>query len=447
MQTLTKENLTYFPATERQKASWKEYMDSGRTRVMNISDLADFDKPDIASLDQAVHALLVRHESLRTCFRMLAGKLMQCIYEPETIDLKIEKLDYSKDLFSNYKVKHAIHQVHKTPFNLEEGPQIRFCLIHLGKGKYKLATAINHIISDAASLQVLREDFLSYYFAFAKREIVELKPLDYQLKDFAEWEQKLLQSQEGKDNLAYWNQELAEESLQDFQLIDTWNQKPLFSSLRNKHGGEYLSFIDESLMKKIHSLTWKLKTSKLCFFYAGLFILLYYLSGEKNHLVIAPISLRNTQSLRKLVGYMNTDIFLKLKIHENSSFEELIKSISEKYFQALEHRHYPMDTVLDKAHKYSSAVLNELPASHSGIQNFRPRFATKNIGKPAKFPLFIMLTEYKNGIQLNTVFNSQIIPHGVIKYVMHSYIKLLDHLAEHPQAKVASLSRLISKRK
>lgn len=439
MLTLTKHDAVYYPATERQKASWKEYIDSGRKLIMNISDLSDFHNPDIVSLDKTVRALLHRHESLRTCFRLKEGKLMQYIYPPNEVELKITQVDCSKNLFSKIKSKRVIRKVQDAPFNLEEGPQIRFCLIHLGNQQFKLATSMNHIISDAASLKVLKDDFIYFYTAFAKEAAVALKPLEFQLKDFAQWEQELLQSPAGKGNLAYWEKELDERGLQKFQLVDSWKKTSPFSSFGTKNGGEYLCFLDESMLEKIQTLSWKTKTSKGSVLYAALFMLLYTLSGEKDQLIISPISLRNRRSLKKIVGYMNTDIFLRIQIDKDASIKNLIKGISEKYFQALEHRYYPMNQLLDKGHYYCGAVLNELPGSRTYLQNFQAKILSKNIGKPSRFPLFIMLTEFQNGAQLDTIYDRQIFSDRNIGRVMHKYIKLLGYMLECPDAKISSI--------
>jgi hypothetical protein len=160
--------------------------------------------------------------------------------------------------------------------------------------------------------------------------------------------------------------------------------------------------------------------------------------------IIVPISLRDRRELQQLIGYLTTDIYLRMKMDETLSLQEMMAMASQKYFSALDHRHHQIDKVQSSGRRYCAAVLNELPPRNEAIKNTRPRFVTKDNGLKMPFPLFLMLTEYDNGLQINCVYNNEKLNRGSIPGIMDSYLNLLTIAVNNPSYSISRLLRTLS---
>ena len=426
-----------YPATERQKVSWKEYLRDGGKTPTNICDVSTFEQPDLAAISTTLEILVKRHESLRTTFQLVDGKLYQLINECEKMPLQIRHYDFRKGLFLTQKINRMIFKLSQTLFDLEKGPLVRFAIIKTKEGGVVLVSVMHHIISDATSLNVLKSDFLHYYSLLVEQKPIKFELPAFQMKEFALWENKLLNTAQGQENLAYWQQELNGE-LEIFTLNNYW--KP--NRERNHKegtGGEYLFFIQETLLSKIKDRAISLRTSKICFFYAALFLLLHLLSGQYDLIIIAPISLRDRRELMSLIGYLNTDIYLRMKLDTEQTVEELVKKTSDKYLRALDHRHHRMEEIVEKGQHFCGAVLNELPGRKEYIEDFTSRFISKNTRRKTVFPFFFMLTEFQNGLGISCIYNKNHISSRKIPEVIISFQLILESMLDRPSASLKEL--------
>ena len=84
------------------------------------------------------------------------------------------------------------------PFNLGKAPLLRAKIITLSQDSHVLVLDINHIISDGVSMQILVDEFMKIY------NDEELKPLRLQYKDYSEWKNRQMKSEEIKKQEEYW---------------------------------------------------------------------------------------------------------------------------------------------------------------------------------------------------------------------------------------------------
>ncbi|MEM9297388.1 MAG: condensation domain-containing protein [Bacteroidota bacterium] len=430
----------YYPATERQKASWKEYIENGKKLYLHIGNVLDLHKPDPHSIKKTVNALVIRHESLRTTFETNEeGTAVQVVHDSESFKIEIEREDCSAEPSPLQKAESIMREMTNELWDLEKGPLVRLKLVHLGEGEARLIIAIQHIISDADSMKVFAREFMFGYNSFINQKPIRAEPLAFQLKDFAHWEQNYLNGGTGKKNLDYWRKEV-NGSIKEFQVQYCYQRGDSSDhASQTGNGAEYVSYLPLPLLNDLKSLAVKLRTSKLCVFCAGLTSLLYHLSKLDELLIAVPISLRNRKELMNLIGYMNTDIYLRMKVGEYISFEELISVVSDKYFTALDHRHYQMDQISDRGNRYRAAILNELPASNENLKDFGSQLITKDNGRMALSPFYVMITEYKNGLKIHTVYDNSLLDAKRVPVICDGFVNLLKDMTKTPYEKVSNV--------
>ncbi|WP_313563796.1 condensation domain-containing protein, partial [Ruminiclostridium cellobioparum] len=135
---------------------------------------------DSEKFEEAVKALIRRHEVFRTSFEVVGDEVVQRIHKE--LDFSIEYLEVSEEETDNI-VKKFIK-----PFDLGIAPLLRVGLIKQNKNKYVIIWDMHHIITDGVSLGLLLKEFTAFY----EGRVVPNLRLQY--KDFAYWQNTLLSS-------------------------------------------------------------------------------------------------------------------------------------------------------------------------------------------------------------------------------------------------------------
>jgi acyl carrier protein len=121
---------------------------------------------DRERLREAFIALIQRHESFRTCFKMIEDQPVQLVHKE--VNFEIEYFDFNIDQVEERRQKTEDRQQtieeksgnHLSsgfirPFNLSGAPLLRVGLINLEEQRYIMIVDMHHIISDGVSHQIL----------------------------------------------------------------------------------------------------------------------------------------------------------------------------------------------------------------------------------------------------------------------------------------------------
>jgi amino acid adenylation domain-containing protein len=145
---------------------------------------------DKRKLENCLNTFMDRHESLRTSFHMVNDLPVQRINSEVTFALGYNEAEEeaSEGIFKDFV----------RPFNLEEAPLFRAFLIRTGKEKHILMLDIHHIITDGVSMDIFVEELMGLYGG------KELPPVGPRYKDFSEWQNKLIESEEIRKQEDHW---------------------------------------------------------------------------------------------------------------------------------------------------------------------------------------------------------------------------------------------------
>ncbi|MCE6982677.1 hypothetical protein EI534_36085, partial [Pseudomonas frederiksbergensis] len=103
---------------------------------------------DVSRFEQALQALIVRHETLRTTFPSIDGVPYQCVAEDS--NLQMSWLDFSSATAQVREQRlqaFADEQAHQ-PFDLERGPLLRACLVKAGEREHYFVLTLHHIVTE-----------------------------------------------------------------------------------------------------------------------------------------------------------------------------------------------------------------------------------------------------------------------------------------------------------
>ncbi|HEY9662047.1 MAG TPA: condensation domain-containing protein, partial [Allocoleopsis sp.] len=159
---------------------------------------------DQGALQQALKAIVARHEILRTVLREdSSGEVYQEVLRKE-LPIQMDYLD--NELSYQERLAEGINRV----FDLTTDYPIRVCFYTLKQTKQTfLLINIHHIAFDGWSVDKLFYELNAYYQHYHQGKTVDLAPLSIQYKDYAQWQRDYLQGEVLNQQIQYWTNKLS----------------------------------------------------------------------------------------------------------------------------------------------------------------------------------------------------------------------------------------------
>jgi acyl-CoA synthetase (AMP-forming)/AMP-acid ligase II/acyl carrier protein len=159
---------------------------------------------DRSALEQAIFQVIARHENLRTAF--LPGKdgFVLNIAEAGILPVEIEDVSITGNDFMAEVYSH-IGRWNEQPFDLQNPPLWRLGLMQSRQsGDSALVWLMHHLITDAWSNDIMRNELLENYQALRANRQIERPALTLQYSDICRKEAEFLQSSDAQRRLDWW---------------------------------------------------------------------------------------------------------------------------------------------------------------------------------------------------------------------------------------------------
>uniref|UniRef100_UPI0025C6780D condensation domain-containing protein n=1 Tax=Clostridium sp. UBA6640 TaxID=1946370 RepID=UPI0025C6780D len=391
-----------------------------------------FEEVNANVIQNIFNILIQRHDAFRTRFKDKDGVVVQIIDENANFNIDKEDLSILGQEEKNKERKRIYDEIATKIFNLEEGPLIHIKLVKLAYSEYDLIYCMHHIISDGWSLEVLKKEFLLLYEAHKQGREYELEPLKIQYKDFASWQNKLIENKEmAQPAKAFWQKQLRGEVPILKLPVDY-----IASSLNNRESRGYRIVLAKDKKDKLKELA---QENGVSFFVVMITTFKFFLSDltkQRDILIGTATFGREHADLQNVIGYFINTTILRNEINAEESFTDLLQRINKNTLFALEYQSYPLELIVDELKiKYPkiSAFFNMLNMGES-TREYINDFNCYHIDKvqDIKFELVWYVTEYANGIEIMCDYLLGLFEPLTIEYMMKRYMLLLDKvLTDH----------------
>src|SRR5579871_2714396 len=325
---------SWYAVSHTQKRIWLASRTREGSVAHNMPAVLEIQGPlDPAAADRALQSLLERHEILRTVFVLSAGELRQIVRPLEELEFRLRYVEHCGDIAA------AIAEESARPFDLAHDPPVRGTLIHLGGDRHLLLLTLHHIAADAWSLPILFSELMQLYRAQDSRA---LPPLAIQYRDYAAWHNALLESAEMSAHRDYWLNKLSPLPAPLELRSDFSRSTPTASS-----GGRMVFRLESELAGDLSRLSKQYGTSLFGVMYAAISVLLHRVTGLEDITVGSQSAGRDHPQLESQIGaYLNT-IVLRSRITAGIPIDAAISNAAQTLSEALDHRIYPYDRLLD----------------------------------------------------------------------------------------------------
>ncbi|WP_339158297.1 amino acid adenylation domain-containing protein [Paenibacillus sp. FSL W8-0186] len=394
---------------------------------------------DRSRLQQSFDALIRRHAAFRTSFALKEGELVQVIH-PEVV-FQIREMAIMDE---PARIKEAIRQFVQ-PFDLQQAPLIRVGLASLRADKHILMIDMHHIISDGESVRLLVEELSELYGG--EEQSSTAARVEY--KDYAVWQNKMLQSEAYRQQEQYWLERFAGEL--PVLTLPTDYARPQMQSFE---GDSLTVRLDSDLSSRILEAAARTGTTLYMFLLAAYNILLSKYANQEDIIVGTPTAGRERKELEGIIGMFVNTLAIRTQPEGHKHFGDFLEEVKEHSLQAFENQLIQYEDLLEKLEVARDVSRNPL---------FDTMFAVDNVGveeiqldglrmKPypfdngtSKFDLMVTAAEEGAEIRLDIEYAVKLFRKDTIERLIAHYVQILRAVTADMDIKLCDIGLLLEK--
>ncbi|ERN42088.1 amino acid adenylation domain protein [Rubidibacter lacunae KORDI 51-2] len=401
---------------------------------------------DLDAMQQALDALVARHESLRTYFPLRDGSdsAVQCVLPHLHVPLEIVSAVDLDCIPEDWLIRQT-----QQPFDLATGPLLRVKVIQLAPNENILSVVMHHIISDGWSSGIFIREIITLYQGYRTGESTELAPLPVQYADYGVWQRQWLEGEVLERQLNYWQQQLA--GVPALLELPTDYPRP---ARRSFQGRVQNIALPPELTAAVKTLAQQQEVTPFMVLLTAFQLLLARYSAQQDIVVGSPIANRNHPEVEGLIGFFVNTLALRTTIDPTATVADLLQQVRHTALDAYAHQDVPFERIIE-------AVAAERTLAHTPL--FQVMFILQNVPTAslelegitltplevetvaAKFDVTLSLQEGDRGFSGRWEYDSELFTAETIARMATHFEMLLRSMVADVRQPVATLPMLTSR--
>ncbi len=324
------------------------------------------------------------------------------------------------------------------PFELDKPQLLRVKVLHLKTNEYIFMYDIHHIISDGVSMNIFIQEAIELYNGS------DLPQLKIQYKDFAVWQNKLLESEKMLEQKEYWINRFKGD-------IPKLNLPIDYSRLEVKdvNGDSITRIVDKELTEALKVLVNENNVTLYMVLLAAYNILLYKYSGQEDIVVGSPIAGRSHVDLENVMGIFINMLAMRNRPTADKTYLEFLNEVSENSLKAFENQDFQYEELVNSLKIKREQNMNPLFDVVFAMQNMEMKpisidnlefIPYKSDITIARFELTLFAEETdENEIILRFRYATSLFKESTIEKMMQHYIEILKQVVENKQLKLKEI--------
>jgi aspartate racemase len=398
------------------------------------------------ALEQALGAVVARHESLRTRFVAVEGSPEQIIDEPKPVKLPVIDLTALPAESREGEAQRRLGEEARRPFDLARDLMLRATLLKLGSAEHILGVTVHHIAADGWSLGVFFRELAASYEGFSAGREASLPELPIQYADFAAWQRGWLRGQVYERQLEFWKQRLA--GAPAILELPADHPRPAVESFCGDC--ETLALPGE-LTERLKSLARQEGVTLFMLLLAAFQVLLYRYTRQADIVVGTPVAGRNQMETEGLIGLFINTLVLRTSLSGEPVFRQLLDRVRQTALDALANQDLPFEKLVEELRLERSLgrnplfqvmfVLQSAPAWTTGMTGLTLTPMDVNTGT-AKFDLTLALEEREPGLRAALEYRTDLFERSAIRRMLGHFQTLLESIVTDPAQPISLLKLL-----
>jgi non-ribosomal peptide synthetase component F/thioesterase domain-containing protein/acyl carrier protein len=441
------EGVFVFPASLEQIRYWTlDQLDSDST-ASNMAIAARLEGlVDDAVVKASIHALVERHEALRTTFRLVDSQLCQVISEEARYNFAVTDLRNFPEPDRQQAAEAAVEEHSHARADLASGPALFARLIHLTDERHLLALTMHHIVCDGWSNGILIRDFTDFYKAFAQGFEPGLPQLPFQFADFTVWQQNWLESQAAQSALAYWRTHIRRE----MPAVDLPTDSPRRPQ-KSYPGHIESSLLPAELSERLRAYCRSHNATMHQVLLAAFEALVARYTNQNEFLLGSTIANRTQPGMENVVGRFANPQVILADVGGDPSYRELLGRVVAWSTESYAHQDLPFSRLMEEFQLDQGSATSQFLQVYFVYQKafMQPQEAPglKVIPRPSvsggvNFDLLVSIVERAEGPRLQMEYNTILFRAERILRLMEMYVRVLTAVMDDDGLTVSHLPLL-----
>jgi thioesterase domain-containing protein/non-ribosomal peptide synthetase component F len=448
------------PASLEQGRYWTlAQIDPGST-ASNMAIAFELAGPlDPLLVEQAIAALTLRHETLRTLFRIVDGHLSQLILTRPLYEFIKQDLSHADGaVLPQAEVDAALSAHSHAWIDLEHGPVLRVRLLRLAPERHLLALTMSHIVCDGWSNGLLVRDLMKIYHALragsgSLEEVAAgpasgLPQLPFQFADFTIWQKEYLATERAADALRFWTSVIP----RDLPALDMPADHPRGAG-RSFPGTIASALLPASLNDTLTTYCRKTGSTKHIVLLAVFEALCGCFSGQRKFLLGSTIANRTQAGMEDIVGRFANPQIIVADVSGDPTFRELETRVRDWETSAYTHQEMPFSRIVEEFQMsqegagsqflqvwfvYQKAFMQ--PQEIPGLR-LTP---LRSVSGGVDFDLLVSVVERAEGPRLQIEYNTDLFSSERIEGLLVAFQQMLTAALAHPELPVSQIATVSS---
>lgn len=428
-----------------QKRLWvTQKMGNGSAQYNMLSAFKLSGELQQGGLQSAVDALVQRHSSLRTVFVQDEHKeVHQKVLSNVTVPMECQDLREFKDFDIDDRVQAIIAEQAEREFDFESGCLMRCGLLQISHDEYVFVLNVHHIASDGWSLQIIANEICELYNSNVEQRTAKLRELPLQYIDYADWQNKYVQSDTAQQSLAFWKQ-----ILEDVPAVHGLPTAKVRRPAPDISGSRSTCSINREQVEKLKAFAANEKVTFFMLVHAIYVLVLSRFSNSEDIVLGAPVANRLNADIESLVGFFANTLVLRSKIDKSLSFIEHLKEVKACHMAAQQHQDIPFDYLIEKLNPVRDGSYTPLVQLALTMDDNRRSEASftgltakpYSISQPfARFELSLNLHTTDEGIDFEFEYMNSLFSNRLILGLQQSLLQVIDAIISNPDTAVINL--------
>ena len=337
------EEQEYYPVSNAQRSLWILCQAGANAAYTICKGFVVKGTLSIPVFRQAVEAIFLRHEILRTNFYTKRNEPFQKIGPHVDLEAVFKFQDLSNEPSAREIITTYQRWAEDASFDLATDPLLAFQVFRLAEDNYTLFFRTHHIISDNWSLQVFMNELVAFY-ASKQPSKSPFTPLPIQYKDYAIWENTMKANTKERDR-NYWIDQFPGE-IPALNLPLDFPRPPV-----KTYAGRTKTFqFSEEVSRGVQKYCEDAGTTEYVGLLAAMNVLLFRYTNQSDLIIGSTFSGRDHELLEQQIGFYINTLPLRTRFTPETTFNELIHIVKSNVVEAFEHRAFSFEELISSLH-------------------------------------------------------------------------------------------------
>lgn len=441
-------NVFVFPAGLEQGRYWILDQLGGASTASNMAIAFRLEGPvDDTLVERSLYELVLRHEALRTTFRMIDGELSQVISEQPGFSFAVSDLRSLSNDGAREKAEALILEHGHVRIDLDKGPVLHVRLIHVSGTQHFLAFTVHHIACDGWSNGILIRDFTEIYEALARHRQPVLPDLPFQFADFTVWQREWLQSNAAEAAIAFWRENLR----RDMPAVDLPTDRPR-TATKSAPGNIQSRLLKPGLTAQLKEYCRQHDATMHQVLLAACEGFLSRYTDQAEFLLGSTIANRTQPGMENVVGRFANPQVIPADVRGDPSFHELVEKVTSWSARSYAHQDLPFSRLMEEFQMDQTGATSQFLQVYFVYQKafMQPQQAgpLKIIPRPSvsggvNFDFLVSVVERAEGPRLQVEYNTLLFEKERVRRFIESFEHVLVAVMDDDRLRVSEFPLIV----